>query len=787
MTKRELKKRVKNSQTLSNVKKVDESGYIELKSSGYARIMKFKAIDLSLLSSQERETFYKSLKDVFKIKNLMLKCYKLDEQLNLNRNKTILEREITKCENEVRKSMLQEQLSLLYDMEAKGLTITSNYYWVLISDSMDHLNMILNDVVSTLDNVTPKLSFEFIQNKLEVYKILSNLYLSDNDTLDDLLWYDLPDLLCPRVAIEKSNYLKFDDKEVQMISLKKIPHVFEQEQFLEAIFNLNNVRCCLSIKDVISQEDLIKYVDSQYKYLLMDINSSKKLSDATELEIQKEKQQALMQNIKTGDETLKEVTLILVISGSKKEREETLRELKQIATKQNIKLEISLFRQIESWQAYDISFKTLEDYATYLPTTTICASFPFTKSNFNDYSGFMLGIDLHSLLPVFFDPYSLSSLRTSHNIAVVGMTGSGKTFLDKKIILNEFALGTKIFVFDTDEEYKNLITKNGGEYIDIFNRENGIINPLQIRYLQSDADDDIIKETDCPLVKHLSFLEAFFKASLNEITEKEMIVLIDVIEKLYNKFNIFKNTSINTLESLSVKDYPIITDLYNYLSEYKITVSAEKQKIVDQLEILLSRFLSGSDSYLFNDYTNIDFSNDLIAFNLQDLFYSNNQRLKNAQLINLLTYLNNTITTLSINNNKLSTQKRYMLIFEEAHFYIDKENLEILKLIEQHTRRGRKRGGSVIFSTQSVQDFVGNDDILRHSRVIFNNCQYVFTGMLKDDDLNAYLEIFKENSLTETQREFLAKVEQGQFLLNVDNKTRLKIKVFATGLELEKM
>ena len=95
-------------------------------------------------------------------------------------------------------------------------------------------------------------------------------------------------------------------------------------------------------------------------------------------------------------------------------------------------------------------------------------------------------------------------------------------------------------------------------------------------------------------------------------------MFLSVVESLYNTKGIFKNTSINTLQSLSPSDYPIFSELYEYLPVYKKQIeSNEKKKLIDQLEILVSRFLTGTDSYLFDGHTNIDLSNDLIAFNLQ--------------------------------------------------------------------------------------------------------------------------------------------------------------------------
>lgn len=88
------------------------------------------------------------------------------------------------------------------------------------------------------------------------------------------------------------------------------------------------------------------------------------------------------------------------------------------------------------------------------------------------------------------------------------------------MIINEYARGTKIFILDAENEYKNLVISNGGEYIDLYSKKGGIINPLQIRYIPSDDEDKETKETDCPLAKHLGFLEAFLKQLLKILLKK---------------------------------------------------------------------------------------------------------------------------------------------------------------------------------------------------------------------------------------------------------------------------
>ena len=86
-------------------------------------------------------------------------------------------------------------------------------------------------------------------------------------------------------------------------------------------------------------------------------------------------------------------------------------------------------------------------------------------------------------------------------------------------------------------------------------------------------------------------------------------------------------------------------------------------------------------------------------------------------------------------------------------------------------------------ASQQPTDFTTRTNILRHASAIFNNCQYQVTGMLKDSDVEAVEKLYSNTPLTETQKAFLSRANQGQFLLNITNKNRLRVNVFATPLQ----
>ena len=129
-----MKKRIKNSASFSNVKEIDDEGLIYLKTGEVACLFEVQAIDLSLTSNHEKQLFFNTLKVLYQIPNLNMKCYKLDEKLNLNANKENLDNKINKYVSDISKQeLLIEQRRLIDDLEEKNFTTSSKYYWVLIA------------------------------------------------------------------------------------------------------------------------------------------------------------------------------------------------------------------------------------------------------------------------------------------------------------------------------------------------------------------------------------------------------------------------------------------------------------------------------------------------------------------------------------------------------------------------------------------------------------------------------------------------------------------------------
>lgn len=733
---------------------------------------------MSLTNESEQKVFYNTLSKLYRLP-CTIKAYKFDEKINLNINKENYDRLIRKNKDKKeRVELLTDNRNFIDAIEEDNVTTASSYYFCLISKNKENLEKNKEDFERLCLSVIPKLEIEQVDNKKNLTKIITNMYYSDV-SLDQLMYYDFFDLIVPLHLMEQPSLLKLEDKEIQMLSIKNYP-LFIESGFLDRIVNIPNVKVAITIKETIEKSKLLSVLNSSFKSVLADYNSSKNLSDVTEMKSLLDNYRLLIEQISSNDEKIKEVSIVLAIEGSKEQRDEIIKEIKLNADMYHIKIDIPKLRQMEAWQSYDISDSTFKDYAMYLPTLTLACGFPFSESYHNDTSGWLLGEDSSYGLPVFFDQFYLNNERTGHNMSVIGSTGSGKSFLARKIMINQLPT-TKIFLFDIENEFSKLVERNGGEYIDLASKS--LINPLQVRYIQTSADDEDDTNTNI-LSKHLGFLENFFITAFNDITEKELVVLLDIVEKFYNSIGINKSTTEEDFAKMKATDYPIFSDLYNYLVEYQKKVkSQEESRILVNIEVLLKRMIIGQDAILFNGYTSIDLSNDLIAFNLQELTYNSSKRLINTQMLNILTFLNQEIASNKRKNTNKKDKQNMMIVVDEFHHFIDEDNPTLLRYFGQLSRRLRKYSAGMVILTQSPQDITSKNSILRHASAIFNNCQYQFTGMLKDEDLSAVEKIYANNRLTETQKTFLTNCHQGQFLVNITNKKRLRVNVIATILE----
>ncbi len=228
---------------------------------------------------------------------------------------------------------------------------------------------------------------------------------------------------------------------------------------------------------------------------------------------------------------------------------------------------------------------------------------PFSGSGLIDEKGYYIGTDEDGRM-IAVDMFEKKNDRTNSNILIEGSSGSGKSFLAKKIMLNEWLNGCKIFIIDPESEYRPLCKLVEGKWIDASGGrgENvGRINPLQINLVDSqgefEEDSEEYNVTKSALALHLDFLSTFFKLYYPEISSLSTSLLMEILEELYKNFGIDYETDISKIK---INEFPIMEDLYKLLEKKAESKDIKHQKEIEELRSIIRRLAIGDNSEIFN-------------------------------------------------------------------------------------------------------------------------------------------------------------------------------------------
>lgn len=240
-------------------------------------------------------------------------------------------------------------------------------------------------------------------------------------------------------------------------------------------------------------------------------------------------------------------------------------------------------------------------------------------------------------------------------------------------------------MIDVEREYKELTENLDGDWLNVGSGAGGIINPLQIKDVPLDDENEkekVFKDEGKGLgamALHFQTLRTFFKLLFPDLTTIQVALLEETLEELYNNFDIYWNTDISNYRNI---DFPIMTDLYELINK-KIHTTYEESKKNDYkiLQSLIRTIAIGADSALFNGYTSVKTNTNCICLdthNLQDA----SERVKKAQYFNILTYCWELMSK--------DKEEKTMLVCDEAYLLIDTQVPQSLIFLRNIAKRCRK-------------------------------------------------------------------------------------------------
>ncbi len=580
----------------------------------------------------------------------------------------------------------------------------------------------------------------------------------------------------PAVEVKKRSLL-LNSEEWKIAAIGKFPVFAEGNHWASALFTIPGTNVVINF-GVANQEEVVKSVNKSIKEIRYRYTSEKDASGQQDLQIQLEALKALLQQFQLGNEGIHNSTFYIMYQAAQEDM------VRQAFQGQGFVLNKLTFMQFEGFASMlpICGKELLPRCGRHLQSTTLAATFPFINNLFMDRGGNYLGDFRY---PIFWDLWERAPKnknRLNSNLCIIGQSGSGKTFLQKKVLMQQRVQDTKVFVLDCEHEYPYMVEKLGGQTIEMSGGSR--INPFQI-YTSFDTreDEPFRSNYAAPMSGEVSaqcsFLSEWFKSILNmDMNCKAM--LNNCIAEMYSKAGI---TDASDLSALKDKDFPTFDTLAKHISEKKKakSLSAYEEETLHKLENYISLFIgNGLYARLWNGATTLDIKNDFIVFDFQQLFSNSNTEVCNAQMMLLMRLLMREVIKIKNENEATGRKNRIIVLVDEAHRYISSQFPIALDTLEQFARRIRKYDGALIAATQNIKDFVGSSEEMRvKASAVINNCQYSMLFGLKPDDLNDVRQLYANygGGLTPQELDFLGTAELGQMLFLVEPEKRSIVQV----------
>lgn len=588
----------------------------------------------------------------------------------------------------------------------------------------------------------------------------------------------LLDHIAPTALKFEENNLFMTDTYAAILVIDKFPQ-YARAGFLAPITKLDGVGVSVHSHSIPNNK-LLNILDETFKNRRLAAAENDNASQQYALNQKDQVTTELYELLYTKNETASFCTILVRVEASDKE------DLKGRIDFVNSKLSASglrastlAFLQEDGQFAilpYNMLDKRIADYNKQIfPSSTLASLFVFDNSSLKDNAGVILGRDQDSNI-VLYDMWIKEGSRGNSNIICTGASGAGKSATIKKLLISEAGRNSVILIIDPEAEYKDLCSNLNGSYLDLAGGGT-CINPLQINATEDRIDEET-GEILNDYTQHLRYLNNFFSIYLKGLDSTSIAYLLELTEDLYKQFGFNMDTDFTKVPNNA---YPLMQDLYKLIVEKQEETRLffkERERSdyevnrIEKIRVLTRQAAEGADAPLFNQYTNVDMSNDFIVFNVQQLMNAPDN-LKKAQYFNILNYC----------WGKLTDRERHsLLLCDEAHMLIDKEVPDTAKTLSKFMKRVRKYDSSLIIITQEIQDFL-HPSVSEYGIGIMNNAS---TRFLQGADGAALQTIIDVYHINDSEKAILEKKERGKMLM-ITGDIHLVCKVELKEWELDLM
>ena len=460
--------------------------------------------------------------------------------------------------------------------------------------------------------------------------------------------------------------------------------------------------------------------------------------------------------------------LLTITADSLEELEWRTNEMKKLMISQDMEVVSCHFREeqalLSALPLVSLDKSLFERSKRNLLTTSVASCYPFTSYEMCDDNGILLGVNKHNNSLIIVDIFN-SKVYKNANIAILGTSGAGKTFLMQLMALRMRRKNVQVFIIAPlkGHEFHRACSNIGGEFISISPASKNCINIMEIRKVDSSASDilDGPQTEKSLLAAKIQRLHIFFSLLIPDMSHEEKQLLDEALIQTYKKKGITHNN-----ESLydpnnpgQYKEMPILGDTYNILKENPNT---------RRLANIMNRLVNGSAS-TFNQKTNVNLDNKYTVLDISELtgdlltvgmFVALDfvwDKAKEDRTVEKAIFIDETWQLIGAASNRLA-----------AEFV-----LEIFKII-------RGYGGSAICATQDLNDFFALEDG-KYGKGIINNSRTKIVLNLEAEEAMRVQSILH---LSEAETMAVTHFERGNGLISTNN-NNVTVEFKASELEKE--
>lgn len=399
-------------------------------------------------------------------------------------------------------------------------------------------------------------------------------------------------------------------------------------------------------------------------------------------------------------------------------------------------------------------------------TSSLASCYPFMSSELMDDGGIILGRNQQSDSLAMINIFDTSKYENA-NLAILGTSGAGKTFALLNMLMRFRAKGIQTFAIipKKGDEFLRAVEYNGGQYINLSPGSAHNINILDIRLL--DTTTSQILNGDSALGRSrreakIDQIRIFFQLILDSITQEELETVDEALKNMYLKFGITEDN-----ESLwdperpgQYRPMPLLGDLYEEL----LALGEDGKRVAK----VLRRYVSGS-ARSFNRPTNVDLSNKMIIFDLNDL----TDEMRPVGIFICLEYLWDKIREDKTVRKVVALDEVWAMLRGNASDKSAEFLLEIFKTI-------RAYGGAAIVASQDLRDFFAYKDG-EYGKAIISNSRLKFIMKMDENEADFVADTLH---LTRSESAQIRRFGRGEGLL-IAHKDHAIIDFLATPMEFK--